>query len=81
VILLIKIVAGGLGFYLIYCGLLFFLQRQILFPRYQIPFFSEGIPEPAGLEKIWLNTASGKVEAWFMPPQLPPGSRPAPAVI
>jgi fermentation-respiration switch protein FrsA (DUF1100 family) len=79
--MLIKIIAGALGFYLIYCGLLFFLQRQILFPRYQIPVLSEEIPEPAGIEKIWLNAASGKVEAWFMPPLLPQGSRSAPAVI
>ena len=56
---LLKIVAGVLCFYLVYCGLLFLLQRQILFPRFQVPALPEEIPDRTGLEKIWINTDYG----------------------
>lgn len=79
--MLLKIIAGVLCFYLIYCGFLFFLQRQILFPRYQIPVPPGEKPEQSGLEKFWIDTASGKVEAWFMPPALSHARKSAPAVI
>ena len=79
--MLFKIVAGVLGFYLVYCGFLFLFQRNILFPRYQIPVPPDGTPAPEGVERIWLDTVSGKVEAWFIPPVLPPGRKSAPAVI
>ncbi len=62
------------------------MQRQIIFPRSQIPYPSGAekiIPE---LDKIWLTTHSGKIETWFMPPLNTNSSKrapakPAPAVI
>jgi len=65
--ILIKIVALALFFYITYCGLLFLMQRHILFPRYLVktPSNNEDI---SGLEKIWINTSFGKVETWFLPP-------------
>ncbi|MEZ4527179.1 MAG: alpha/beta hydrolase [Desulfobacterales bacterium] len=66
--------------YCLYCGILFFLQRQILFPRDLTdapPSFRDDIP---GLERIWLETADGNVETWYIPPA-PESELPAPAMI
>jgi uncharacterized protein len=62
-----KIFAWLVIFYLLYCGMLFLLQRQIMFPRqYAIPMpqVAEKIP---GIEIIWLKLSFGKVESWFLP--------------
>ena len=67
--------------YLAYCSFLFLVQRQILYPRGQIPLPSESRPNIPGMETIWLNTEFGKVEAWFLPPIPDRVSSPAPAVI
>jgi pimeloyl-ACP methyl ester carboxylesterase len=74
----IQIVLGGFLLYLAYCCLLFLLQRQMVFPRAQA---GEGVVAPPvpGLKVIWLDMPFGKVEAWFLPPQLK--EEPAPAVI
>lgn len=76
---LLKFAAIALLGYAAYCALLFFVQRQVLFPRYMIP--SPGAADTAkmGIEVLWLETSFGKVEAWFLPPAA--GSPPAPAVI
>jgi len=79
-VMLLKIVIGTLFLYMLYCGFLFLMQRQIMFPRSQI-----GAPMPeagniSGLEKIWIETTAGRVEAWFIP-AAGPGRHPAPAVI
>ena len=73
----VQIALGGLCLYLIYCGLLFLLQRSILFPGVRIDA-PPGVV-PSGLEVIWLDVAGGKVEAWYLPPA--PGADPAPAMI
>ena len=78
---LLKIVSWMLVCYAAYCVFLFFMQRQILFPRGLIPTPpqpDEGLP---GIEEIWLDTPSGKVEAWFLPATLEVPSQGAPAVI
>ncbi|MFO7707824.1 MAG: alpha/beta hydrolase [Desulfobacterales bacterium] len=74
-----KFAATALFVYLIYCGLLFFVQRQVLFPRSMIP--NPGATDTAamGIEALWLETSFGKIEAWYLPPAA--GSPPAPAVI
>ena len=87
----IKIATWAFLFYFAYCCLLFVLQRQIIFPRSQIPYPSGAEKVIPGLEKIWLTTPSGKVETWFMPPlninpsktipAKPAPAKPAPAVI
>jgi len=78
---MLQIAIGVLLLYVAYGCLLFLFQRQILFPRYQIQA-SSGMGEPtSGLEKIWLDTKEGKVEAWFLPAALSHAGESAPAVI
>ncbi|MBU0986072.1 MAG: alpha/beta hydrolase [Proteobacteria bacterium] len=77
---LFKLVAWSIFIYLAYCGLLFLLQRQMMFPRGLIEVPSED-PHIAGLERIWIETGFGKVEAWFLPPLENRDSGPAAAVI
>ncbi|MBW2602695.1 MAG: alpha/beta hydrolase [Deltaproteobacteria bacterium] len=76
----IKIILWTLLFYLVYCGFLFIMQRQILFPRYLIdaPYRSEDHPF---MEKIWIKTSFGKTEAWFLPPNPTKKAEPSPTVI
>jgi len=52
--ILVKIVTWTLFLYLVYCGLLFVMQRRVLFPRHliELPSNTENIP---GLEKIWVE--------------------------
>ncbi len=76
----IKIILWTLSFYLIYCGFLFLMQRQILFPRYLIGTQSESEDLPF-MEKIWIKTSFGKTEAWFLPPDPMNNVEPSPAVI
>jgi hypothetical protein len=64
-----------------YCGFLYLVQRQILYPRGQIPVPAQAPSNIPGMETIWLNTEFGKVEAWFLPPTSNPALSPAPAVI
>ncbi len=78
---LLKYILWPVILYLAYCSLLFLLQRQIMFPRYQIPQPVQSESKIGGLEKIWLATDSGKVEAWFLPSVDSPTKTPAPAVI
>jgi pimeloyl-ACP methyl ester carboxylesterase len=75
-----KIILGILSFYLVYCGFLFLMQRQILFPRYLIDIPSKNEDNPF-IEKIWIKTRFGKTEAWFLPPDTTNKSEPSPAVI
>lgn len=69
---LAQIASGLLVIYLLYCGILFVLQRHLLFPRHLIQKTLESPRVSQGLEKIWLATGCGKVEAWLVHP--PPGS-------
>ena len=78
---LVKYLLWTAAAYFAYCGLLFLLQRQILYPRGQIPLPAQSRPNIPGMETIWLNTDFGKVEAWFLPPIHDGVSSPAPAVI
>lgn len=78
---LLKIAVWIFVFYLGYCGLLFVLQRSVLFPRNQIPSSPDLADTIPGLERFWLDTDYGKIEAWFLPPANGRDARPAPAVI
>lgn len=75
----IKIATWAFLFYFAYCCFLFVMQRQIIFPRSQTPYPSGAENVILGLEKIWLTTYSGKIEAWFMPPLNINPSKPVPA--
>jgi pimeloyl-ACP methyl ester carboxylesterase len=76
----IKIILWTLFFYLVYCGFLFLIQRQILFPRYLIDIPSENEDHPV-IEKIWIKASFGNIEAWFLPPEPINKIEPSPAVI
>lgn len=65
---IVKYFFGGLLVYVLYCLLLFMLQRSMLFPRGLVGAPPEQTPGVAGLEKIWLETSYGRVESWFLPP-------------
>ena len=78
---LLKYIFWPLCIYMTYCGLLFLLQRQIMFPRGMIPQPAPSAQKIPGLEKIWLETESGKVESWLLPPVSGSVTGPAPAVI
>lgn len=78
---LLKYLLWALGLYTAYCGLLFVLQRQIMFPRGMIPQPGQALPDIAGLERIWLQTKSGNVEAWLIPPVTGNAAGASPAVI
>ena len=75
--ILIQVASGVLILYLAYCSLLFIFQRQILFPRSQVGVPSGIAKNIAGLEKMWLHTSYGKVEAWFLPPPADRGAESA----
>ncbi len=78
-----KTMAGVAACYCLYCIFVFLVQRSILFPRKQIPIPSpaQSVGHIAGLQKIWLQTAGGQVEAWFFAPSASHEALPAPAVI
>ena len=78
---LLKFIFWPLGIYVAYCGLLFVLQRQIMFPRGMIPQPAQSAQKLPALEKIWLETESGKVESWLLPPVSGSATGPVPAVI
>ncbi|MDA0748609.1 MAG: alpha/beta hydrolase [bacterium] len=61
------------------CGLIPLILRQALFPRRFIPKPEDLPKQNPGLEKHWLSTSSGRVEAWYLPPET--GTGPAPVVI
>lgn len=78
---LLKYIFWPICLYIAYCGLLFLLQRQIMFPRGMIPQPSPAANKIPGLEKIWLDTEFGKIESWLLPPLSGRDAGPAPVVI
>ena len=78
---ILKYLLWSLGFYIAYCGLLFILQRQIMFPRGMIPQPAQTIPKDDNLERIWLQTEAGNVESWLLLPAAGSMTGASPAVI
>jgi fermentation-respiration switch protein FrsA (DUF1100 family) len=78
---LLKYILWPLCIYAVYCGLLFLLQRQMMFPRGMISTPASSESRIPGLEKIWLPVESGKAEAWYISPLSGGSAGPAPAVI
>ena len=77
----LRLLAFGTLFYAVYSGYYFFMQRSIIYPRHVIrtpPDISESVP---GLERFWLETESGRVEAWYLLPSDSSKRLPAPAMI
>ena len=77
----IKFAAWALLVYVIYCSFVFIMQRQIIFPRFQIGSAPGLTKTFEGLEKIWLTTRHGKFETWLLPPHGEQIQKPAPAVL
>lgn len=67
--------------YVAYCGILFLLQRQVMFPRFAMGPAPETPDHIPGIEKIWLDSAAGIVESWFILPRSSPGAGAVPAII
>ena len=63
---MVKIALGVLVVYSAYCLFLYFFQRHLLFPRFHIEKPSGTQQNIPGLEKMWLNTSHGRVEAWTL---------------
>jgi fermentation-respiration switch protein FrsA (DUF1100 family) len=57
------------------------MQRKIMFPRGMIPQPAASTRKLPGLEIIWLETKSGKVESWLLRPPSGSAAGPIPAVI
>ena len=78
--IIVKVIAWAAAIYLVYCTLLFLLQRQMMFPRYMID-----VPPPSSraseIETIWIDTGRHKVETWFMPPNVDLHKKSFPVVI
>ncbi|ROQ92364.1 alpha/beta hydrolase [Desulfosoma caldarium] len=62
----IRLVLFCAGCYALYCLLLFFLQRHLIFPSFFIGV-SEMPSLPASVERIWVDVPGAKVEGWFLP--------------
>lgn len=69
-----------LAFYLAWCGLLFMLQDQMVFPR---PRASGPAPAPpfANTEIIRIDVEGGQMEGWFIPARPSEPNEPGPLVI
>ncbi len=72
-----KILAAALLLYGLYCLGLFFLQRQMMFPRFWLEPGADAAP--AGVVVDWIEAPFGRVETWYMPPKQ--STEPAAAVI
>lgn len=53
--------------YAAYAGLLFALQRSVLFPGRRGDGDPPSPEPPPGVQGVWLATPAGRVEAWFVP--------------
>lgn len=69
-----------LVWYLIWLCLALVLQRRILFPRHFTEAMADAGEGVAGLERSWIETDQGKVEAWFVPGKGVSAASPGPVV-
>lgn len=53
--------------YVAYGALMFALQRSVLFPGRRVGGDAPTVTLPPGVQGVWLSTAVGRVEAWFLP--------------
>jgi len=77
---MIRILLLVLFAYVAYLGLMFVMQRRMIFPRHFTPAASEPPQDIPGLQQIWLETSFGAVESWLILPQNA-GAGPWPVVI
>jgi len=67
--------------YLLYAAMLYFLQRSVLFPRHFIQAVPNADHGVEGLERVWIDSPQGRVEAWFLPGAGVSRERPGPAAL
>lgn len=67
-VVIFKWIITIVAMYALYCGLLFFLQRHMIFPRFLLERPSQPDLDSRGIRGVWLDTPGGKVEAWYFPP-------------
>lgn len=77
--LMIRTLLIAAGLYMAYAGLVFFLQRSMIFPRFVIPPYTDPV-RPRDAEVLTIQTGEETVEAWFIPADTS-FSGPCPAVI
>lgn len=78
---LLKFILWAIFAYGVYCGFLFLMQRHILFPRHHVSV-PAGLPaDTNGIEQLWIDTLSGRIETWFLPSASEAAATPAPTVI
>ncbi|MEX1363505.1 MAG: alpha/beta hydrolase [Nannocystaceae bacterium] len=70
--------AGALAMLLVLAVLS--LQRHVVFPRHLVQAPRQPVPV-AGLERLWLSTDEGEVEAWLLPGRGASAQHPSPLVI
>ena len=63
-----RLLVAGFGLVTLF-GVLFWLQRSILFPASVARVDDSAGEGIEGLQKIWLQIDRGQVEAWFLPGQ------------
>ncbi|MBW2367838.1 MAG: alpha/beta fold hydrolase [Deltaproteobacteria bacterium] len=78
---LLTVLLWGIVIYVVYCGVLVAMQRKMMFPRYLLRNVKTAAPPMDSIERLWIETQQGKVEAWLMKPRLHPDTGPHPAVI
>lgn len=65
--MLLRIAVIAAGVYALYASLVFGLQRSVMFPGRRI--VAPPLPaDAAGMDRYWLTTGSGGVDAWYLPP-------------
>jgi hypothetical protein len=77
--MMFKIAAGAFVLYAAYCGLIFLVQRPVMFPRHIIQTPPRPDLSDKSGEVVWVPTDSGQVEAWYLKPQS--GTPPYPIMI
>ncbi|MGD9973667.1 MAG: alpha/beta hydrolase [Desulfatirhabdiaceae bacterium] len=63
---LVNVILTLAGLYAAYAGLLFFMQRSMIFPRGMIPV-AAGLSLPKDIDRWTVKTEKETVEAWFVP--------------
>ena len=69
-----------IGIALLWVVVVLLLQRRILYPRHLVEADLPGA-QVEGLQKLWIESPQGPVEAWFLPPDTAGPSAAAPAVL
>ena len=76
-----RYLAFGILFSVVYSDYYFFMQRKIIYPRHIIRIPPDNSDSAPGLERIWLDTSSGRVESWYLPASDSSAQLPLPAMI